>query len=452
MKQTPPALPELFVKRILGEFGMEEGGLLLESLNQSPAVSVSKKSKEAIWESEGAVPHFPLGVYLTERPVFTLDPLFHLGHYYPQESSSMFVYQIAQLLAQTTDIQYVIDLCASPGGKTRLLHQALPQARMIVSNEVQAKRNVILCENVIKFGDTRSVVTQSPASQIGGDGQWDLVLLDAPCSGEGMFRKDHSARQEWSMENVLNCQKTQHGLLKEAERLVRPGGFLIYSTCTFSKEENENQCQLLMKSGEWENWSDFELANGAVWKAGRDFRAIHFLPHMSQGEGFFCAVFKRRESTVRTKKVVLKNKISNKFQNLQRNRLEKISGYLRTEASSYWESSLNEVFAFTGDIHMIDWLDRPRMVGIPLGSFIKDKFVPQQGLITTGLYHPDIPQLQVDLEEALNLLRGHDWRWDFDGAPGWYLANWNGMPLAWLKWVGNRFSNHYPMDWRIRKL
>ena len=452
MKQTPPVLPELFVKRILAEFGMEEGGHLLESLNQSPAVSVSKRREEAIWESEGVIPYFPLGVYLQERPVFTLDPLFHLGHYYPQESSSMFVYQIAQRLSHEVGINYVLDLCAAPGGKTRLLHQALPQARMIVSNEIQAKRNVILCENVIKFGDTRSVVTQSPASQIGGDGQWDLVLLDAPCSGEGMFRKDHSARLEWSMENVLNCQKIQYSLLKEAERLVRPGGFLIYSTCTFSKEENENQCELLMKSGEWENWCDFELAKGAIWKEGRDFKAIHFLPHMSQGEGFFCAVFKRRESNLRTKKVVLKNNLTNKFQNFQRNRLEKVSGYLRTEASSFLESSLNEVFAFTGDFNMIASLDRPRMVGIPLGSFIKDKFVPQQGLITTRLYHPDIPQLEVDLEEALNLLRGHHWRWDFNGATGWYLANWNGMPLSWLKWVGNRFSNHYPMDWRIRKL
>jgi len=450
--QEKIALPDAFVQRIMSDYGEVEGLKFLESLDQAPAVSVSKKNSHVLWEGEESVPYFSQGVYLKERPSFTLDPRFHLGQYYPQESSSMFVHRVAALLAEAMDVEYVLDLCAAPGGKSILLHQALTNAKVIVSNEVQAKRNVILCENLIKFGSTKSVVAQSPVHQIGGDAKWDLVLLDAPCSGEGMFRKDHLSRKEWSIENVNNCQRIQKELLNEAARLVRPGGYLIYSTCTFAREENEDQCEYLINSELWDNWSELDLPNGAIWKIGEGYRAIHFLPHLAKGEGFFCGVFKRSDVSVKTK--LEKQKVAKQalWSKCPTATLKVMTDFIDQKENSFLINENQEVVAYSGPLDILSWLDRPRMVGIPVGSIIKEKFVPQQGLITSGLFATSFQKVELNTSEALDILRGLDWRPEINGDNGWYLAFWLDQPLAWLKWVGNRFSNHYPSDWRIRKL
>lgn len=445
-------LPEAFVQRIMQEYGDAEGGVFIHSLDQPPVVSVTKKSHHVLWDDEEGVAHFPQGVYLKERPSFTLDPRFHLGHYYPQESSSMFVHRIATLLSEVIDVEYVLDLCAAPGGKSILLHQALPDSKVIVSNEVQAKRNVILCENLIKLGNTKSVVAQSPVHQIGGDAKWDLVLLDAPCSGEGMFRKDHSSRKEWSLENVYNCQRVQQDLLEEAARLVKPGGFLIYSTCTFSREENEAQCENLIASECWENWSDIDLPSGAVWKSGEGYRAIQFLPHLAKGEGFFCSVFRRKSVPVKAKSEKQKALKQSFWRKCSGANLKTMSGFVDERETCFFINEQQDVVAYSGPLDVLSWLDRPRMVGIPVGSILRERFVPLQGLITSGLYAQAFQSVELNTSEALDILRGLDWRPEFKGKNGWYLAFWLGQPLAWLKWVGNRFSNHYPLDWRIRKL
>ena len=444
-------LPKDFVKRVIQQFGEKEGGELLAALDKDPRVSISKKCQEPLWDDEENISYAENGVFLRERPSFTLDPRFHAGLYYPQEASSMFIFSIAQKINELKSVDCALDLCAAPGGKSILLHKALKQANVIVSNEVSAKRNVILCENMIKWGDARSIVTQSPLAKIGGNASWDLVLLDAPCSGEGMFRKDHDAREEWSIQQVESCSKLQMELLQESARLTKPGGFLIYSTCTFAPQENEEQCAVFLQSEDWESWSDYELPEGAIWKNEEAFVGVQFLPHNGRGEGFFCAVFRKKQNSISD---------ASKDHSYVNSVWKQLPTVIEKELSKWVKGEVRECrMDTTGNIHMmsfnqdiLDKLDRPRQVGIPIGTWIKNKFIPAQGLLTSGLVSEAVKRIECNQEQAIHLLRGEDWRVELDLENDWYAATWQGIPFAWLKRVGNRFSNHYPKDWRIRRL
>jgi 16S rRNA C967 or C1407 C5-methylase (RsmB/RsmF family)/NOL1/NOP2/fmu family ribosome biogenesis protein len=450
-KSSHIEIPGLFIQRLTAHWGMEMANSIIQALDREPSVSVSKRNDDQLWPDEEVIPATACGVYLPTRPSFTLDPRFHVGAYYPQESSSMSIFSIIQELAKKTILSRVIDLCAAPGGKSIILHKALPDAEVVVSNEVQAKRNVILVENLIKWGDPRVIVAQSPLHEIGGEESWDFALLDAPCSGEGMFRKDHNARQEWSLENVNRCAGVQSDLIREAGRMLRKDGFLMYSTCTFSREENEAHCEELMNSGDWECFSDFELPDGAVWTEGHGYKAIQFLPHIARGEGFFCVIFKKK-NTFRADTHHKVRKSNTYWQPVSKSVWEVVKEWIEIDKSDLIMNAEGAVHWYTGGFSTLSKLDRPRLVGIPMGVVMKDKFIPHQGLITSGKCQSHVPFIECSLEEALHVLRGQDWRTEHTYSSGWYRARWNGFDFAWLKAVGNRFSNHYPKDWRIRHL
>jgi 16S rRNA C967 or C1407 C5-methylase (RsmB/RsmF family)/NOL1/NOP2/fmu family ribosome biogenesis protein len=450
-KDVITPLPQFFSDRILQQFGDQEGSLLLAALNKPPKVSVSKKVNSQLWSDEETIPYVENGVRLSERPSFTLDPRFHLGQYYPQESSSMFIYFLANQINQQYSVKRVIDLCAAPGGKSILLHKALKNAEVLVSNEVNAKRNVILCENLIKWGDPRSIVSQSPLKSIGGNDFWDLVLLDAPCSGEGMFRKDHQSRSEWSPAQVESCAQLQSELLEQAARLTKPGGFLIYSTCTFAPQENELQCQKFLNDEDWECWSDYEIPLGAIWKREGNFTGVQFLPHQVSGEGFFCAVFRKRE-TASSRVVKDPHFVNDHWRTLPAKVQHEIVRWVNVDLNSIKINDEGQLNWFSVHHDILSKLDRPRQVGIPIGYWIKEKFIPAQGMLTSGILNQSVKKIACGLEQALQLLRGEDWRVDMELANDWYVATWEGLSIAWLKRVGNRFSNHYPKDWRIRRM
>src|ERR1700757_2132543 len=238
--------------------------------------------------------------YLSERPIFTNDPLFHAGCYYVQEASSMFV---EQALKQSTELSkqlFVLDACAAPGGKSTLLASLLNKESLLVSNEVISTRVLSLVHNMAKWGTANSVISNNDPKDFSRlPDFFDVMVVDAPCSGSGLFRKQEDAIEHWSAENVNHCSLRQQRILHDLLPSLKQGGVLIYSTCSYSKEENENICDHLCKefslesaqlkiSGDWgivETRSDAHKAFG-----------YRFFPHLARGEGFFLACFRKKSN------------------------------------------------------------------------------------------------------------------------------------------------------------
>ena len=283
--------PAEFINDLRDSLGMERADRLLAALSAEPEVSVrvnpDKLSLSALREHFGVLVGDPVlwaadeAFYLTERPSFTLDPLFHAGAYYVQEASSMYVgklFERAKAILGKEDLR-VLDLCAAPGGKTTQLLSHLDDTSLLVANEVVPSRATILAENVARWGRSNVAVTQSDPAAFGAlHGFFDIAVVDAPCSGEGMFRKDERAVAEWSPANVQLCAARQRRILADFWPSLRPGGFLIYSTCTFNRQEDEDNV----------DWICRELGAERL-----DMR--HFYPGEDRGEGFFAALLRKEE-------------------------------------------------------------------------------------------------------------------------------------------------------------
>ena len=240
-------LSETFVTRMKEYLGEKEYSEFAESLEKEPRVSIRVNPyKEVDLKMEmTSIAWNRDGYFLPERPSFTLDPLFHAGCYYVQESSSMFIDHILNCIDAPKKGVF-LDLAAAPGGKSTLLSSFLGKDGFLVANEVIKTRANILKENIIKWGLGNTMVTQNDPEHFRDlEGFFDLVLVDAPCSGEGLFRKDQEARSEWSEDNVNLCALRQERIMDQAGALVKGGGHLIYSTCTFNEKENENMIRFI---------------------------------------------------------------------------------------------------------------------------------------------------------------------------------------------------------------
>ena len=301
-------LPGDFVRLMQEQYGADTAASLCEALsNTEPEVSIRlnpRKGQSLLINNNvraEEVPWCPDAYYLRERPAFTFDPLLHAGAYYVQEASSMYIAKLLnseiadQVRDEATDFFplgggrkgapiVALDLCAAPGGKSTLLAGILPEGSLLVSNEPMPKRAQILSENMQKWtrvakGEypVRCVVTQNYPADFGAfTNSFDLLVTDVPCSGEGMFRKDEVAVQDWSLENVDLCWHRQREILQDIWHVLKPGGLLIYSTCTFNHFEDEDNAR----------WICDTL--GAQLLEER-----HFLPGRDRGEGFYCAAIRK---------------------------------------------------------------------------------------------------------------------------------------------------------------
>ena len=292
-------LPPDFVHLVNEHYGSADAQCLCDSLlNTEPEGSVRLNSRKinaveslcitgqgSPLSSASPVEWCPDAYYLAERPPFTFDPLLHAGVYYVQEASSMYIAEFCRRFLPMQAPCCALDLCAAPGGKSTLLAGLLPEGSFLLSNEPITKRAQVLSENMQKWTrmpdnaeyPVRSMVTNNyPADFRAFEKCFDIVVTDVPCSGEGMFRKDEQAVAEWSMENVLRCVERQQGILSDIWHALKPGGLLIYSTCTFNRFEDEENAR----------WICSEL--GAELLEER-----HFLPGRDRGEGFYCAAIRK---------------------------------------------------------------------------------------------------------------------------------------------------------------
>jgi 16S rRNA C967 or C1407 C5-methylase (RsmB/RsmF family)/NOL1/NOP2/fmu family ribosome biogenesis protein len=428
------------------QFAGEDYNAFIECLSLKPVTSVriNPYKREGIFSGDEKISWSKEGRYLSERPSFTLDPLFHAGSYYVQDASSQFLEQpVLQIKKMINRPLRVLDLCAAPGGKSTHLLSLLDDKDLLVSNEIVAGRNNILRQNIIKWGRANVVVTQNDPADIARlENFFDVVIVDAPCSGEGLFRKDEDARDEWSLENIKRCSIRQQEILKHAYKALSPGGYLIYSTCTFEEEENDKAIEMLIDNYEMEHIPivhDFEGIK-------RTRLGVIFFPHMVKGEGFYLAMVKKQNGvTTPVKKVKDNNDILNK---------KYLGRYLKEPEKYFCLIKEDRLFAIPLDhSESVFTLGRylyVRLAGIYVGDFKGDDFIPSSALALSTNLKKDLPVRELTLEQAIAYLSGGNLLLDIE--KGWSLVSYHGFNLGWVKNLGTRINNYYPKEWRIRKL
>jgi 16S rRNA C967 or C1407 C5-methylase (RsmB/RsmF family)/NOL1/NOP2/fmu family ribosome biogenesis protein len=389
------------------------------------------------------------GYYLPQRPSFTFDPLFHAGCYYVQEASSMFLEQAVLQLASVKEQLKVLDLCAAPGGKSTHLQSLISKDSLLVSNEVIRQRAGILRQNMTKWGGANVVVTANDPQHFARlEGFFDVLVVDAPCSGSGLFRRDPEAINEWSPDAVQLCCGRQRRILSDAITCLAPGGLLIYSTCSYSVEEDEAIADWLVQEWGMENQplqvpSGWNIVTSTAMQTGAI--GYRFFPDKVQGEGFYISCFKKGEGTTARYKTVKPE---------QATPAEKaaVAPWLAEGACSI----LKEGFLYALPSNLLEPFSVVKanlyvqQAGIKLGEVMKGKLVPDHALALSELIAPNITATVLELAEAIKYLQ----RLDLSVQPeqrGWQLARYGGHNLGWMNALGNRINNYYPKEFRILK-
>ena len=348
------------------------------------------------------------GIYLTKRPNFTFDPLLHAGLYYVQEASSMFVYHVLKQVVKNKVL--MLDLCAAPGGKTTCAMSALPQGSKMFSNEPIRQRSQILNENIQKFGVQDICVTNNYAKDYQKSKlMFDVILTDVPCSGEGMFRKDEGAINEWSTKNVNDCQKLQREIVSDIWDCLKPGGILIYSTCTFNAhEDEENVAWIADNLG-----ADFiNIETKAEWNITGSLidknPVYRFIPGKTRGEGIFMAV------------------------------LQKHGDYDGKMSMSNIDAKALKL------LHVL-------YNGVEPDTIKGKQAIPHHSkAMSTYLDENEYAKVEIDYNQAIAYLRKEAITLNSEAPKGIVLLTYQRHPIGFAKNIGNRANNLYPQEWKIK--
>jgi 16S rRNA C967 or C1407 C5-methylase (RsmB/RsmF family)/NOL1/NOP2/fmu family ribosome biogenesis protein len=388
------------------------------------------------------------GWYLQERPVFTLDPLLHAGAYYVQEASSMFLAEAMRQCCNLSQPLKVLDLCAAPGGKSTLLQSVISPGSLLVSNEVIKTRVNILAENITKWGAANVVVTNNDPQHFKRlPGFFDVIVVDAPCSGSGLFRREPQAIGEWSENNVALCSQRQQRILADVLPALKQGGILIYATCSYSMQEDEDIMEWLTADGKM---SSIPLVLEPEWgiteTAVHNAKGYRFFPDKVQGEGFFIACFtKEQQADSITEKTRKQDVLSAKDQVVAKT-------WLANPGDFYCIYQQDEVLAIPlqlqNNLTLLQSALYIKKAGIKMGKLIGGELVPNHELAVSCNLHTGTLVLDVDKTTALQYLRRQDFTVPGNGK-GWCLVRYCGLGLGWIKLLHNRINNYYPKDWRI---
>lgn len=436
-------LPEAFVERVSNDPFL--GDSLLKALNEEQpiAIRINSAKGNSVFNGLEEIPWSKNGFYLPERPVFTLDPHFHGGRYYPQEAGSQFIDCIFRQL-DLPDEPVILDLCAAPGGKSTLIADFLDGKGILLANEVIQNRSRILKENLTKWGATNSLVSNNDPSDFSGlKNLFDCILIDAPCSGEGMFRKDQEARNEWSVESVNLCASRQKRIVMDCWDSLKPNGFLIYSTCTFNAQENEENVQWILDQTDSKLYS-LEIPFA---KKGRNGIGWYALPSELKTEGFYVVVI-QKEGEERAQKIKLKKKSS-----LTRLKPETWFNEWIGDSKPELIQWNNYLFAIPANsFELVEILHsnlRIIKMGTELGEVSRKGLIPNEALaLDPGILSKQVPDISLTREQALHYLKGETF--PVEGKHGFNTVSFEGTKLGWIKHLGNRFNNLYPKEWRIR--
>lgn len=447
---------------------------LAETLTETaPEVSVRLNPRKLSPGGEAPFPGEPVpwcegGIYLSERPKFTFDPALHQGVYYVQDASSMIMGAVAAELSRRLAGGPLLwlDACAAPGGKTTAALDALPSGSLVVANEFDYGRAEILAENVAKWGSSYTVVTRGDTARCRAVGEvFDVVAVDAPCSGEGMMRKDATARQQWTASLVEECVARQKEILSNVWDALRPGGYLVYSTCTFNTRENEEMVEWLC--GEYgAEPVDMEFPFGIDGAVGSDLPALRFIPGRVRGEGLFMAVVRKpgewtprecpgentpgkgRKGTGKRKRGVKAPEVPSEV------RAWITPGERENFPLTATENGLRAFPAQWSDLLSL-FLKKLQVIsaGTELAETRGHDVVPTQALALSTLLDADaFPRVETDRETALAYLRREAVALPRETPRGFVLLTYGGRPLGFVKNLGNRANNLYPKEWRIKSI
>ncbi|GAA4337907.1 rRNA cytosine-C5-methyltransferase [Mucilaginibacter gynuensis] len=406
--------------------------------------SASKTGKQVPWCKEG--------LYLDTRPSFTFDPLFHAGAYYVQEASSMFIDHIIKNIKQNDEPIRVLDLCAAPGGKSTLLNSALNSTDLLVANEIIKTRVPILTDNLNRWGTANVIVTNNDPKDFSRlKGFFDIILVDAPCSGSGMFRKDPAAMNEWSEANVNLCHQRQERILADIYPALKEDGYLIYSTCSYSHQENEDILDWLCDEFEMESinipinkeWGIVE--SRSVKQQAWGYR---FYPGQVEGEGLFAACLKKTDSSGELP--FYKNTAQQK---LAVKEIDQVKAYIN-EPDDYYYFKVNDDWLAIGREHKesLNTLHRHLYIkksGVRIGKLVGKDLIPDHELaLSTIINKVAILQIELNYEQAIQYLRRDNIDINIQ-EKGWSLMTFEGLALGWAKLLPNRINNYYPKEIRI---
>jgi 16S rRNA C967 or C1407 C5-methylase (RsmB/RsmF family)/NOL1/NOP2/fmu family ribosome biogenesis protein len=442
--------PEDFKKRILSQKYIDSDSLLKALGEPSPvSIRVNKLKWGKVPVNSESVHWSSAGYYLDERPSYTLDPVFHSGCYYPQEASGMFLEEAIRQSLPSPDNIKALDLCGAPGGKTLLISDILADSSFLVSNEVIRQRASVLSETVTKWGRGNTIVTQSDPSHFSRlPGFFDLILTDAPCSGEGMFRTD-IAVSEWSVANTAHCAERQKRIIMDVWPALKENGILIYSTCTFNPGENEENIKWLIDN------NDAECVRldigGFPGIKEIDFEGIFgygFHPGTIRGEGFFISVIRKREKAV-----------AKTFRERLRNELKPAKTDIET--ASRWSlfspdrllRQGDDLYAIPCDLESyLNLYDKLKVVkpGTKLFTVKNRDFLPSHDLaLSVSVKKEAFPVIETGLTDALAYLQRNNFLLN-DATKGWNIITYKSVFLGFINNIGSRFNNYFPVEWRIR--
>ena len=455
-------LPVNFIESLRGTDGFDEkafvkvheSGEQVTSVRINPFKSSNVKSETSNYlpshisrlTIHEKIPWTEHGYYLESRPSFTFDPLFHAGCYYVQEASSMFLEQAIKQTVGLSQPLRVLDLCAAPGGKSTHLLSLISTESLLVSNEVIRSRANILNDNISKWGCSNVIVTNNdPRDFQRLENYFDVVVVDAPCSGSGLFRRDAEAIEEWSEQNVALCSQRQQRILADVLPALKNGGALIYSTCSYSKEEDEEICEWLINEIKVES---LKLKVKSEWKVVESEKGYRFWPDKVKGEGLFIACF--RKSDGNDEETYLPKVKAEKFSNLEMEILNKnvnTNGlaFLKQRGIIYGipEKLLADTNFLSSKLHVVN-------CGTKVGEIIRDKLVPDHALALSTIISDQIQKVELDNEQAIQYLKKRELSIKTN-KKGWGLVTYQDHPLGWINILPNRINNYYPKELRILK-
>lgn len=470
-----------YTRRLLGEAELEKLTAVLQQ-EQPVSIRINEAKLNNFHLNAERVPWCSTGYYLANRLTFTFDPLFHAGCYYVQEASSMFVEQALKQYVSEESVT-MLDLCAAPGGKSTHARSVLPEGSLLVANEVIRNRSQILAENLTKWGHPGVVVTNNdPADFSSLEDFFDVILTDVPCSGEGMFRKDPVAVSEWSPENVEICWQRQRRIIADIWPCLKPGGILVYSTCTYNTKEDEENVRWMrdefgaevLPLGIQEDW---KITGNLL--VGEDFPVYRFLPHKTRGEGFFLAVVRKPGMSVQNSGAEQLFSLGKAFEmpgkrnensrdkgrkpqgkgtktpGLSKDQLSMLGEWLLmpddyelilngNSVSTFPKSYLSELAALQSSLRIVQ-------AGVNLAELKGKDWLPDHALSMSRLLNPDIFACEeIGYDQAIAYLRKEAITLSGDAPRGIVLLTYKNTPLGFVKNIGNRANNLYPQEWRIR--